>query len=86
MDGQVRSVGFAAELPPLTASIIADLDEHQWQDSALVGTPRCDQRSTGTDERVRSSFGQLAERALDAFTVGSVTATSRIASLIIAIA
>jgi 1,4-alpha-glucan branching enzyme len=29
-------LGFAAELPPLTASIIADLDEHQWEDSAWL--------------------------------------------------
>ena len=29
-------VGFAAELPPLTASIVADLDQYQWSDSDWI--------------------------------------------------
>jgi 1,4-alpha-glucan branching enzyme len=33
-------VGFAAELPPLTASIVADLDRYEWNDSEWVDRRR----------------------------------------------
>ncbi|MEL6108860.1 MAG: alpha-amylase family glycosyl hydrolase, partial [Planctomycetota bacterium] len=33
-------VGFAAEMPPLTASVITDLDQHQWEDDEWIKNRR----------------------------------------------
>ena len=55
--------GFAAELPPRTASKVADLDRYQWDDTALDGRPHADQRARRADLGLRSPPGQLAPAA-----------------------
>ena len=62
--------GFAAELPPRTASKVADLDRYQWNDDDWMDRRRETQLARRADLGLRSAPGQLAARSATTTTAG----------------
>ena len=55
--------GFASEKPPKSASIVYDLDRHQWNDAGWMECARQAQLAEGADFGLRSASGILDARA-----------------------
>ena len=62
--------GFAAEVPPRTASIVTDLDQFQWTDQKWMDQRRRQQSAGAADQHLRSPPGQLAPPTVPARPIG----------------